>query len=190
MDVERLQTAASIEQVIVTLYGRSLDLPFIGGASANPFLKAFVTRTRDQHAAHAAAFNAALGRLGAKPQPDPDPVLGDVVDQAEVTLTGPGPVVDLALKLETAAAATYVTDLSALDDPGARRVTATIAGIQAQHVAVLSYVKALLDGNAPDLVALDPAAAPRVPPSAVTAALPASAFPTSEARPPDEGAVR
>src|SRR5947209_15175223 len=58
-DVQILQTAASLENLAVATYGTALTLPFIGGASANAVVKAFAMTTKDQHAQHASAFNAA-----------------------------------------------------------------------------------------------------------------------------------
>src|SRR5262245_60402720 len=125
-DVQMLQTAASIENLAVATYTTALTLPFIGGGDANAVVKAFVTKTKDQHTEHAAAFNAAVKKLKGRVQTNPDPVLLDVVNQAKAGLTGPGPVVDLALELEDGAAATYVADVGALKDKNARSVTASI----------------------------------------------------------------
>lgn len=158
-DTQILQTAASLENLAVATYGVALTLPFIGGSAANGVVKAFVMKTKDQHAEHAKAFNAALAQLGGKPQNDPDPVLLDVVDKAKPGLTGPGPVVDLAIKLETGAAETYNANVVALGDVNARKVTASIMGVEAQHVAVLNAVKALVAGGHPELIALPPDAA-------------------------------
>ena len=188
MDVQILQTAASIENLAVATYGVALTLPFIGGSSANAVVKAFVTKTKDQHTAHAQAFNAAVAQLGGKPQMNPDPVLLDVVNQAKPTLTGPGPVVDLAIKLEMGAAETYVSNVSALSDVNARKVTASIMGVEAQHVAILNAVKALLAANAPQLIALPPDAG-QLPAAAGSVGFPDSFYKTDQARPADEGAV-
>src|SRR5205085_3410965 len=129
-DIQVLQTAASLENLAVTAYGAALALPFIGGASANPVLKLFATTTKEQHAQHANAFNAAAQNLGGKSQPNPDPVLLGVVTQARPTLTSPAAVVDLAIQLETGAAETYVANTSALADKSARAVTASIMGVE------------------------------------------------------------
>ena len=103
-DVQMLQTAASIENLAVATYETALGLDFIGGGSANPVVKAFVTKTKDQHVDHAKAFNAAVTRLGGKPQDQPDPMLLGVVNQAKPGLTDAGAVVALAIELETGAA--------------------------------------------------------------------------------------
>jgi hypothetical protein len=188
-DIKTLQTAASIENLAVATYDTALTLPFIGGATANPVIRAFVTKTKDQHAEHAQAFNAAVKQLSGKEQTKPDPVLLGVVNNAKAGLTTPAAVVDLALELEDGAAATYVANVSALNNKNARSVTASIMGVEAQHSAVLRAVKALLAANAPNLIALPPNAA-ALPAAAGSVGFPAAFFPTTGARPAKEGAVR
>jgi len=188
-DVQMLQTAASIENLAVATYETALGLDFIGGGSANPVVKAFVTKTKDQHVDHAKAFNAAVTRLGGKPQDQPDPMLLGVVNQAKPGLTDAGAVVDLAIELETGAAATYVANVPALGNKNARAVTASIMGVEAQHVAILNAVKALVAAGAADLIALPPDAA-MLPAAAGSVGFPNGFFPTTSARPATEGAVK
>jgi len=188
-DVEILQTAASIENLAVAAYDTALTLDFIGGASAIPVVTAFATTTRDQHAEHAAAFNAAVTKLGGREQDQPDPVLNEMVEQAVPGLTGPGPVVDLALELENTAAQTYVANVGALGDLNARKVTASIMGVEAQHVSVLLAVKALLEAGAPQLIAL-PTQLDALPGAAGDVGFPNAFSKTADARPADEGAVK
>lgn len=69
MDVQMLQTAASIENLAVSTYKTALTLPYIGGSSANPVVKAFAQTTMGQHQDHADAFNAAAKSLGGEPGP-------------------------------------------------------------------------------------------------------------------------
>jgi Ferritin-like domain len=188
MDVQMLQTAASIENLAVATYDTALALDFIGGASAIPVVKAFVQKTRDQHADHAQAFNAATTRLGGKAQTKPDPVLLGVVDNAKPGLTGPAQVIDLALELEDGAAQTYVANTGAYKNKNARSVAASIMGVEAQHVAVLNAVKALVVAGATDLIALPPDAA-RLPAAAGSIGFPNAFYQTTDARPASEGAV-
>ena len=76
-------------------YKTALTLPFIGGASANPVVKAFATTTMQQHKQHLDAFNAAITGLGGKAQTNPDPALQKVVagrgSRAHLTGAGGGP---------------------------------------------------------------------------------------------------
>lgn len=187
-DVQILQTAASIEVVAVAAYRTALTLPFIGGASANPVVKAFAQKTMAQHLQHQQAFNAAITNLKGRPQTNPDPALLEIVEAAKPGLTGAGPVVALALELEQGAAQTYVADVAALGDAGARKVTASIMGVEAQHASVLLAVQALLAGGAPQLIALPPDVG-ALPAAAGAVGFPDAFYPTSQARPATEGAL-
>ena len=188
-DIQILQTAASIETLAVATYQTALTLPFIGGAQANGVVKAFAQMTMSQHSQHQQAFNAAISRLGGKQQTNPDPVLLQVVNKAKPGLTGPGPVVALALELEQGAAETYVANVAALSDANAKKVTASIMGVEAQHAAILLAVQALLNGNAPELIALPPSPLSSLPAAAGSVGFPDAFFPTNEARPATEGAL-
>jgi ferritin-like protein len=188
-DIQMLQTAASIEVLAVATYQTALTLPFIGGASANGVVKAFAQMTMSQHTQHQQAFNAAITQLGGKQQTNPDPVLLKVVDAAKPGLTGPGPVVALALELEQGAAETYVANVGALSNANAKAVTASIMGVEAQHAAILRAVQALLEGNAPQLIALPPSPLSSLPAAAGSVGFPAAFFPTNDARPATEGAL-
>ena len=81
MDVQALQTAASLENLAVATYKTALTLPFIGGSSANGVVKAFAMKTMQQHTEHGQAFNAAAMKLGGKEQTKPDPKYLKVVQQ-------------------------------------------------------------------------------------------------------------
>jgi Ferritin-like domain len=189
MDVQMLQTAASIENLAIATYATALTLDFIGGASAIPVVKAFVQKTKDQHQQHAQAFNAAATRLGGKSQDQPDPVLLGVVNNAKPGLTGPAQVVDLAIELENGAASTYVANTGAYANKNARSVAASIMGVEAQHVAILNAVKALVAGGAADLITLPPDAS-KLPAAAGSVGFPNAFYPTTDARPANEGAVQ
>jgi hypothetical protein len=188
-DVRMLQTAASIEVLAVATYKTALTLPFIGGSAANPVVKAFATTTMQQHQEHLDAFNAAVTRLGGTAQTDPDPVLAKVVQAAVPGLTSPVPVVALALELEQGAAETYVADVAALSDAESKKVTASIMGVEAQHVSVLLAVQALLAAGDPQLVTLSPTDVAGLPAAAGSVGFPNAFFPTDMARDPGEGAL-
>jgi hypothetical protein len=189
MDVQMLQTAASIENLAVATYETALTLDFIGGAGANAVVKAFAEKTKSQHQQHAEAFNAAAIRLGGKAQDQPDPALLGVVNNAKPSLTGPAQVVDLAIELEDGAAQTYVANTGTYSNKNARAVAASIMGVEAQHVAILNAVKALVAGGAADLIALPPDAA-KLPAAAGSVGFPNAFYATTNARPATEGAVQ
>lgn len=187
-DVQMLQTAASIEVLAVATYKKALTLPFIGGSSANPVVKVFATMTMQQHSQHLDAFNGAITGLGGKAQTNPDPVLNGVVQNAVPGLTSAGPVVALALELEQGAAETYVADVGALNDASAKKLMASIMGVEAQHASILLAVQALVTANAPQLIALPPNVA-GLPAAAGSVGFPQAFFPTDMARPANEGAL-
>jgi hypothetical protein len=188
-DVQTLQTAASIEVLAVATYKTALTLPFIGGSTANPVVKAFAMTTMQQHQQHQDAFNAAITRLGGTAQTNPDPVLAKVVQAAVPGLTGPAPVVALALELEQGAAETYVADVATLGDANAKKLTASVMGVEAQHVSVLLAVQALLAAGAPQLITLSPTDVASLPAAAGSVGFPQAFFPTDMARPATEGAL-
>ena len=194
-DVQILQTAASIENLAVSTYTTALTLPYIGGSSANAVVKAFVTTTLSQHRQHGQAFNSAIKALGGAQQSSPHPKYVPVVNSAVASITkdtttaGMMAVVDLAMTLENVAAETYVNNCSMLSDSNAKAITASIMGVEAQHVAVLSAVKALLAANAPQLITLSPTVVNSLPGAAGSVGFPNAFYPTSSASPASEGAV-
>jgi bacterioferritin (cytochrome b1) len=187
-DVDILRTAESIENLAVATYQVALTLPFIGGASANGVVKAFSKQTMAQHTDHAAAFAAAIRKLGGTPQKSADPVLLKVVDAAKPKLTSAGAVVALALELEDGAAQTYVANTSVLRNLNARKVTASIMGVEAQHAAILRAVQALLTAGDAKYIALPPSPLTGLPSAAGDVGFPNAFYPTSAARPETEGA--
>ena len=62
-------------------------------------------------------------------------------------------------------------------------------GVEAQHVAILHAVKALVGGGAADLITLPPDAA-KLPAAAGSVGFPDAFFKTTDARPANEGAVQ
>jgi hypothetical protein len=184
-DVQIMQTAASIENLAASTYTAALGLPFM--ATVPPLVKNFMTKTKDQHAQQARAFNATAARLGGPEQKGPDPELKMVVDQKQAGLRTPADVVDMAMTLETAAAQTYVEATATLNDAEARKVVASVVGVQAQHAAVLATIKLLL--ATPDLLVAPPVAS-RLPAAAGNAGFPDAFLKTDQARPLDEGAVK
>ncbi len=187
-DVQMLQTAASIEVLAIAAYTAVLGLPFAGDLPS--VVQTFVTTTKAQHSDHLQAFNAAAKALGGKEQTMADPVLAQVVEQAKPGLTGPGPVLDLAIELENTAAETYVANTGALEDENAKKVTASIMGVEAQHVSVLLAVQALLNGGFVDSIALPPPDLNALPAAAGSVGFPNSFYKTDMARAADEGAVK
>jgi hypothetical protein len=188
-DVAALQTAAGLENLAVSTYQTALTLPFIGGSSANPVVKAFAMKTMGQHSEHAVAFNAAAQKLGGKPQAGPDPKYATVVKQAVPKIKHAADVVGLAITLEDVAAQTYVKNVSLVSTPELRQLFASVAGVESQHKAILLAVQALVKANEPQLIALPPDAA-KLPAAAGSVGFPDSFYPTAMAAPVEEGAVK
>ncbi len=195
-DVQMLQTAASIENLAVSTYKTALTLPYIGGATADPVVTKFCQVTESQHAQHAQAFNAAVSQLGGKAQSKPDPAFVPVVKKAVASLSGATAakgslgVVALALELENIAAETYVSDTVNAKSAKNKALFASIMGVEAQHVAVLLAVQALLKGGAPQLIALSPTVVGQLPAAAGSVGFPNAFYQTSSAAPASQGAVK
>lgn len=188
-DIMALQTAAGLENLAVFTYKTALTLPFIGGSSANGVVKAFAMKTMAQHEEHGKAFNAAATKLGGKEQTATDPKFTPVVKAAAGKIKNAGDVVALAITLEDIAAETYVKDVGLVSTADLRGLFASVAGVEAQHKAILLAVQALLKGGAPQLIALPPDLT-KLPGAAGNVGFPDAFFPTSMAAPVAEGAVK
>jgi hypothetical protein len=187
-DVMALQTAASLENLAVATYKTALTLPFIGGSAANKVVQAFANKTMAQHTEHAQAFNAAITKLGGKTQLAANPKYAPVVAAAVPTIKGPADVVGLAITLEDVAAQTYVKNVGQVSTPELRQLFASVAGVEAQHKAILLAVQALLKADA-SLIALPPDAA-KLPEAAGGIGFPDGFYPVAMASPVEEGAVK
>jgi Ferritin-like domain len=194
-DIQMLQTSAAIENLAVSTYKTALTLPYIGGSTANPVVKAFAQTTMGQHTQHAQAFNSATKALGGKAQTNPDPKYLPVVNSAVTAISKDSPaagalaVVDLAMTLENVAAETYVNNCPMYSDANAKTITASIMGVEAQHVATLIAVKALLAAGAPQLIALNPMVVASLPAVAGSIGFPNAFYPTTSASPASQGAL-
>jgi hypothetical protein len=192
MDVSAAQTAASIENLAIAVYNKAAGLPFMKNIPdpAGSTVVAFVTKTIAQHTDHGQAFNAAATRLGGKAQTGIDQtVYNGVVVPALPKLKTPLDVVNFAAELEFVAAQTYAAQTSAVADKALRGTFASIMGVENQHRAILLAVAALLQGNAPQLIKLGPAA-DQLPAAAGSVGFPDSFLKTDMARSATEGALQ
>ena len=190
LDVQILQTAASLENLAVATYEAALGLPFF---DQNATVVAFAQTTRDQHAEHGTAFNSQAEALGGQPQTEPNADAAKVVEDA-MPLEDYSAVVTLATTLEQVATQTYVQNVSMLDDTTAKEIMASIMGVEAQHLATLRAVGALLDAGAPQLITVEATDGP-VDVAALPAAAGSVSFPepfegTDNAFPPESGAKK
>ena len=96
----------------------------------------------------------------------------------------------LAIELEDGAAQTYVANTGAYSNKNARSVAASIMGVEAQHVAdPPARCRRSSAAGAADLIALPPDAA-KLPAAAGSVGFPNAFYPTTDARPANEGAVQ
>lgn len=187
IDVMQLQTAVSLELLAVATYGAALTLPFI--ADGNPVIKAFAETTMKQHDEHRDAFSAQTKTLGGTDQTATNPKYTPIVEQATPTLATPADVVKLAATLEQVATETYLADLNRYTDVTSRVLMASVMGVECQHLATLRAVGALLDGGAPDLIAI-PTDVAGLPAAAGSVSFPDAFEGVTMASPPEEGAVK
>lgn len=186
VDVQMLQTASSLEILAVATYDAALGLPFI--ADGNATVVAFAETTMGQHDEHRKAFQAQTKALGGKKQKKPNPKYTPIVEMAKPTLKTPLDVVNLAATLEEVATETYLKDLGLFTNRKAKRVMASVMAVETQHLATLRAVKALLEANAPQLIAV-PVDVTALPGVAGSVGFPDAFQDTDMASPPEEGAL-
>ncbi|MEO5838325.1 MAG: ferritin-like domain-containing protein [Acidimicrobiales bacterium] len=188
IDVQILQTAASLELLAVATYGAALTLPFISGG--NPVVLKFAQTTMSQHDEHRQAFQAQTKVLGGVAQTTPNPKYAPVVEAAKPTLKTPADVVKLAATLEQVATETYLADLNMFTDTKSKALMASVMGVEAQHLATLRAVGALLAG-APELIKIPLGAdVAKLPAAAGSVAFPDAFQGVTMASPPAEGAIK
>jgi hypothetical protein len=185
VDVQIFQTAASLENLLVTTYASALELP---GIQEQASIAHAIELAMDHHAEHGAAFNAKIEALGGIKQDAPNPRYAQVVADAG-PLTNVAAVVRLAAELEEVATDTYLSNVTMLGDPAARVLMASVMGVEAQHLATLRTVDALLASSLADLVSV-PTTVELLPASIGSAAIPDAFEAPNLASPPAEGAVR
>ena len=185
LDVQILQTASSLEALAIATYSIALGegpnkkeapaamaVAGINDTGARSTVAAFAMETRRQHDEHKKAFQAQTTTLGGKVQDSPNPDFLKTVTSAD--LRTPASVVDLAATLEKVATDTYLVNLSLLQDTRSKGIMSSVMGIEAQHLATLRAVAALLSGGAPELIDVPFPAAniPRLPAAAGSVAFP------------------
>lgn len=189
LDIQILQTASSLEVLAVATYGAALSLDFI--KNGNPVVVKFAQTTMMQHDEHRKAFQQQTKALGGKEQTQPNGKFLPVVEQAKPGLKGPLDVVNLAETLETVATQTYLQNTTQLEDSTAKRLMASVMGVETQHAAVLRAVKALLAGGAPELIKIPIGSdAAKLPAAAGSVAFPEAFEPVTTIAEPTTGAVK
>ncbi len=187
LDIQILQTAPSLEILAVDTYATALKLPFI--KDGNKVIVTFAQTTMMQHNEHKEAFQAQCKKLGGKVQDMPNAPNSAKVVAATPGLKAPLDVVKLAAILEQVARDTYLADLALFTDVESRFLMATVMGVETQHLATLRAVGALLEADAPQLIAI-PVDASKLPAAAGSVGFPEAIPKPTMASPPEEGAVK
>ncbi|MGH3926800.1 MAG: ferritin-like domain-containing protein, partial [Pseudonocardiaceae bacterium] len=86
------------------------------------------------------------------PQDQPNPKFLQVVNEAAPNLKAPGDVVNLAATLEKVATDTYLVNLTMFEDMKSKEIMGSVMGVEAQHLATLRAVGALLEANVAELI--------------------------------------
>ncbi|HEU5035349.1 MAG TPA: ferritin-like domain-containing protein [Mycobacteriales bacterium] len=187
--IEALQTAASLETLARANYRSALPLDQV--RSAPPLVARFNLTTSEQHFAHFNTLNDAITQRGGLAQAHPDiPVANKIAEMLpHVPDGGLVAVVDVAIYLEERLYATHVKFAQSVSDPKLRLLFISIAGVEAQHLAVLRNTRVLVQSGLEGQIALPPPDLHRLPPAASTDPLQHAFAPTGLARPLSEGAV-
>jgi len=135
-------SAASLENLAVGTYQAALDAATAGKlGNVPPAVATFATTVKAQHTDHAAAWNSILTNAGKKPVTGVDlTVKNNVVDPRFAQVTDVVGLAKLALDLENVAAATYLNDISTIENNNALKIAASIQPVEMQHAAILNFV--------------------------------------------------
>lgn len=134
LDLVLVNTAISVEAVAVSAYGTTLA----SGLVERDSVRAALTMFQAHHAAHRDALVAIVQEAGGEPFTTPNPVVrAAFVDPGLASAAGEGDLVRLAHQIEQAAAQTYVHATGSVSTATLRATTASIAGVEARHAAVL-----------------------------------------------------
>ena len=163
LDIQMLQTASSLETLLIGLYGDALGTGPLGAnapsaialatmtdTTARDTLVRLLTETQAQHREHRLAFQTITTALGGKDQNDPNPKYVSGVAAADVS--SPLRLVDYAAVLEKILTDTYVVDLTQVENVKAKETLAGVMAVEAQHLAVLRTVGALLRAGTPQFL--------------------------------------
>jgi len=134
---------ASLENLAVATYQAGLNAATAGKLGAvPPAVATFATTAQSQHKDHAAAWNAILTSAGKSSVSGVDTTVNTgVIQPAFAKVTTIVELAQLALALETVAAATYLNGIqNALTSTGAIQTAGSIQPVEMQHVAILNFV--------------------------------------------------
>ena len=166
------RTAASLENLAVTLYGVALGTSDAAKLPADiTFDPAVVDAAKlfqMHHQAHADALNSVLTEAGQEKYTKPnDYVFKNVVAPKLPSLTSQDAVVQFALDVENIAAGTYAYAASVLSTAELRATIMSIGGVESRHAAALSLVLDLTGAKAVPRSFIDSSPKGRIPDAAI-----------------------
>jgi hypothetical protein len=135
-DIKILRTASSLEVLAVDVYQKAIDSGLVKTAAVGDAAKLF----QSQHKEHAELFQGATKKLGGEVFDKANPVVLQSLQGPIGALKDEKGVLELALMLEQAAAATYQSTVGAFKDLSLNQAAMSVGGVEARHVAVLSSV--------------------------------------------------
>ena len=135
-DIKILRTASSLEVLAVDVYQKAIDSGLVKTAAVGDAAKLF----QAQHKEHSELFQGATKKLGGQVFDKPNPVVLQSLQGPIGALQDEMGVLELALMLEQAAAATYQSTVGAFKDVSLNQAAMSVGGVEARHVAVLSSV--------------------------------------------------
>jgi hypothetical protein len=187
LDVQVLQTAASLENLVVTSYTTASRLPFVRNGSEQ--LRALIARNPAHHTAHAQAFNLSVRKAGGAQQHAADARYAASVGRILAAMRDPTALVGLFTELEDIIAQTCTRYAILAATGGVRTLFSSVSSVEAQHGAELLIVRTLLDDgrSGTGVTAADVRALPA---ALGTAGIPQAVYPTADASAINEGAVR
>ena len=135
-DITILRTASSLELVAVAVYDQAIK----SGVVTTPAVLEAARTFMDQHKDHAATFEALTKKLGGEPYTTANPAVTQQLQPRTAALAAEQDVVALALELERAAAATYLSSVGTFGDTSLNEVVMSVGGVEARHATVLAAV--------------------------------------------------
>jgi Ferritin-like domain len=141
-DLKIASLAAALENTAVATYQAGIDAANAGRlGTVPPAIVTFATTVQQQHKDHAAAWNAIITGAGKPAVTGVDTTVNNgVVQPAFAQVTDVAGLAKLALTLEDAAGATYLSVIPVVSDPGGVKTVATIQPVEMQHAAILNFV--------------------------------------------------
>ncbi|MFN2568789.1 MAG: ferritin-like domain-containing protein [Candidatus Dormibacteria bacterium] len=140
-DLQIARMGAGLEALAMTTYDAILSATTAG--TLGPVPAAFsllVNRLKGQHAEHRDSWNALLTQNSRPAQTEPDAGLIRGVREDLSRAASVMDVARLALRVESITLQSYVAGAQATRDRNARRISLTIAPVEAEHTAILSLV--------------------------------------------------